>query len=46
MGHAGAIVSGKAGTAKSKIEAFKKAGVQVAKKPSDVARILNQTSTR
>jgi succinyl-CoA synthetase alpha subunit len=42
MGHAGAIVMGRTGTAKSKIEAFKKAGVQVAEKPSEVAKILSQ----
>jgi succinyl-CoA synthetase alpha subunit len=40
MGHAGAIVMGKTGTAETKIDAFKKAGVDVAEKPSDVARIL------
>jgi len=40
MGHAGAIVMGKAGTAQSKIEAFKAAGVGVAEKPSDVAKML------
>jgi succinyl-CoA synthetase alpha subunit len=40
MGHAGAIITGKAGTAESKIEAFKKAGVKVAEKPSDVAKLL------
>ena len=40
MGHAGAIITGKAGTAKSKIEAFRKNGVQVADKPSDISRIL------
>lgn len=40
MGHAGAIVMGKAGTAESKIEAFKAAGVMVAERPSDVARLL------
>jgi len=40
MGHAGAIIMGKTGTAISKIEAFEKAGVEVAKKPSDVARLL------
>jgi len=40
MGHAGAIIMGKSGTAASKIEAFKKAGVKVAQKPSDVARLL------
>jgi succinyl-CoA synthetase alpha subunit len=40
MGHAGAIVMGKAGTAENKIETFKKAGVEVAEKPGDVAEIL------
>ncbi|MEM3629216.1 MAG: succinate--CoA ligase subunit alpha, partial [Candidatus Bathyarchaeia archaeon] len=40
MGHAGAIVMGKTGTAESKIEAFKKAGVEVAEKPSDVVSLL------
>jgi succinyl-CoA synthetase alpha subunit len=40
MGHAGAIVMGKAGTAESKIEKFKDAGVRVAEKPSDVAELL------
>ncbi len=40
MGHAGAIVMGKAGTAENKIEAFRNAGVQVAEKPSDVAELL------
>jgi succinyl-CoA synthetase alpha subunit len=40
MGHAGAIVMGKAGTAENKIEAFKAAGVKVAEKPSDVAQLL------
>ena len=40
MGHAGAIVMGKAGTAESKIEAFRKANVKVAEKPSDVAKLL------
>lgn len=40
MGHAGAIVMGKAGTAESKIEKFKNAGVKVAEKPSDVPELL------
>ncbi|MGD0644447.1 MAG: succinate--CoA ligase subunit alpha [Candidatus Bathyarchaeia archaeon] len=40
MGHAGAIIMGKQGTAQSKIEAFAKAGVRVAEKPSDVAELL------
>jgi succinyl-CoA synthetase alpha subunit len=40
MGHAGAIVMGNTGTAKSKIDAFNSAGVSVADKPSDIARLL------
>jgi len=40
MGHAGAIIMGRAGTAQSKIEAFEAAGVGVAEKPSDVAKML------
>lgn len=40
MGHAGAIVMGKAGTAESKIETFRSAGVKVAEKPSDIAGLL------
>jgi len=42
MGHAGAIIMGKAGTAKSKIEALRSAGVKIAEKPSDVARLLSR----
>jgi succinyl-CoA synthetase alpha subunit len=40
MGHAGAIISGNVGTAKSKIDAFANAGIPVAQKPSDIARLL------
>jgi succinyl-CoA synthetase alpha subunit len=40
MGHAGAIITGKQGTAKSKIETVLKAGVKVANKPSDFVEIL------
>jgi len=40
MGHAGAIIMGGAGTAQSKIDAFREAGIGVAEKPSDVARLL------
>ncbi|MFC2035245.1 succinate--CoA ligase subunit alpha [Chloroflexota bacterium] len=40
MGHAGAIIMGDAGTAKSKIDAFTKVGVRVAEKPSDIAKLL------
>jgi succinyl-CoA synthetase alpha subunit len=40
MGHAGAIIMGKEGTAQSKIQAFKDSGAEVAEKPSDVTRLL------
>jgi succinyl-CoA synthetase alpha subunit len=40
MGHAGAIISGSAGTAAEKIEAFERAGISVAKKPSDVVGLI------
>ena len=42
MGHAGAIVMGKAGTAESKIDTFREAGVKVAEKPNDVAELLTK----
>jgi succinyl-CoA synthetase alpha subunit len=42
MGHAGAIIMGNTGTAKSKIDAFKAAGVPVAEKPSDIPRLLTR----
>jgi succinyl-CoA synthetase alpha subunit len=41
MGHAGAIVMGKAGTAETKIEALRNAGVRVAEKPGDVAELVS-----
>ncbi len=40
MGHAGAIISGSSGTAAEKIQAFEDAGMQVARRPIDVATIL------
>ncbi|UCH32823.1 MAG: succinate--CoA ligase subunit alpha [Candidatus Bathyarchaeota archaeon] len=40
MGHAGAIVLGKSGTAEHKIRAFENVGVKVARKPCDIAKIL------
>ncbi|MBL6991247.1 MAG: succinate--CoA ligase subunit alpha [Bacteriovoracaceae bacterium] len=40
MGHAGAIISGKGGTAESKIEAMKEAGVPVADRASDIGKTL------
>jgi succinyl-CoA synthetase alpha subunit len=40
MGHAGAIISGSAGTAEEKMEAFRAAGISVMKKPSDVVELI------
>ncbi len=40
MGHAGAIVQGNMGTTKSKISAFQKAGVKVARYPLDVVKLV------
>ncbi|EEZ92846.1 MAG: succinyl-CoA synthetase, alpha subunit [Candidatus Parvarchaeum acidiphilum ARMAN-4] len=40
MGHAGAIISGKTGTAESKLKAFKKANVPVAKNFKKIATYL------
>jgi len=40
MGHAGAIVSGSAGTAQAKKEAFEKVGVKVGKTPSETAALM------
>jgi len=40
MGHAGAIISGSAGTAAEKIAAFEENGIAVAKRPIDVVGLL------
>ena len=40
MGHAGAIISGSAGTAQAKKEALEKAGVRVGKTPSEAAALV------
>src|SRR5438067_987421 len=40
MGHAGAIISGNRGTAKSKEEAFRQAGVAVAETTDDIVGLL------
>ena len=42
MGHAGAIVSGSAGTAQAKKEALEAAGVKVGKTPSEAARLMRE----
>jgi len=42
MGHAGAIISGSAGTAAEKMQAFEDNGVGVAKRPIDVVDLLKR----
>jgi succinyl-CoA synthetase alpha subunit len=42
MGHAGAIIEGDTGTAESKINALKAAGVEVAQQPSQIADIMKE----
>ncbi len=42
MGHAGAIISGSAGTAAEKMEAFAENGLGVAKRPIDVVGLLKE----
>jgi succinyl-CoA synthetase alpha subunit len=42
MGHAGALIMGKSGTAESKIKAFTNAGVTVAQKPSDISMLCQK----
>jgi succinyl-CoA synthetase alpha subunit len=40
MGHAGAIISGSAGTAQGKKEAFEAAGIVVGTTPTEVAQLV------
>ena len=42
MGHAGAIIQGDAGTVASKTKALNEAGVDVAKKPSEIVELLKK----
>lgn len=44
MGHAGAIISGNSGTAKSKIEALENAGVKIAVSPAEIGRVVKSTA--
>jgi succinyl-CoA synthetase alpha subunit len=44
MGHAGAIISGSAGTAAEKMEAFAANGIAVMKKPSDVVGLIQKVT--
>jgi len=43
MGHAGAIIARGKGTAESKIKAFKKANVEIAKFPTDIADLIEKS---
>ncbi|MEK9501150.1 succinate--CoA ligase subunit alpha [Gaopeijia maritima] len=40
MGHAGAIISGSAGTAAEKMEAFEANGIAVARRPAEIAELI------
>jgi succinyl-CoA synthetase alpha subunit len=40
MGHAGAIISGSAGTAEEKVRAFEENGIAVARRPIDIASLV------
>jgi succinyl-CoA synthetase alpha subunit len=42
MGHAGAIISGGTGTAESKINALRNAGVSVGERPIEIAELLDR----
>jgi len=42
MGHAGAIITGKAGTAETKIESLRAAGVKIALKPGEIAKLIKR----
>ena len=46
MGHAGAIISGSAGTAESKRRALEAAGIRVADSPSHIPRLLRDAGVR
>lgn len=46
MGHAGAIISGGAGTAQEKIEVIRSAGITVAASPADIGETMAQLLTK
>ena len=46
MGHAGAIISGSAGTAQAKKEALEKVGVRVGRTPSETAQLVRDAVRR
>jgi succinyl-CoA synthetase alpha subunit len=46
MGHAGAIVSGSAGTAKEKMEALEEAGVKVVVSPAEIGKAVKEVLSR
>ncbi|MGZ7070123.1 MAG: succinate--CoA ligase subunit alpha, partial [Methanobacterium sp.] len=43
MGHAGAIIEGESGTALSKMNSLKSAGVEVASRPSQIVDIIKSS---
>jgi succinyl-CoA synthetase alpha subunit len=45
MGHAGAIISGSAGTAQAKKDALEAVGVKVGRTPSETARLMHDIMT-
>ena len=46
MGHAGAIISGTAGTAKEKMDALEAVGVTVVKTPADIGKAVKEVLTK
>ncbi len=42
MGHAGAIIAGSEATAREKVQAFERAGIGVAERPSDIVALVRQ----